>query len=125
MKLVAIAVIAALGFSSHAQAAATFEEIAAAVDASAFDEADDEWRRLMVARERSCGVYGADKNRRIDLIIDRYSALADAVSAGNESGAMEAGARLKSTVEASPRFGECWQALARRARLNSRLVNMF
>lgn len=123
--ILALASLSSIAFVAPASAAASFEKIASTVEADAFAEADDDWRRLMIGRVGACGEFGSNGLRRIDVLIDRYNAIAAAVSANDEAGAMSAGASFSNAVNSNARFSECWQAISRRVGVSSRLSAMF
>lgn len=128
MKNTAIALVAtfsAIGFSATAHAAATFEKVASTVETGAFANADDKWRRIIVNRFSACGAFGDGSSTRLDVIIDRYNDLAEAVSANNEAAAMEAGKAFASTVNQNERFGQCWDEVSHRVGVSTRLASMF
>ncbi|GAB4523295.1 MAG: hypothetical protein Kow00133_11200 [Amphiplicatus sp.] len=111
--------------AAPARAASSYEEIAALVKADAFAEADDDWRRRIAMRTSECGRFGDGDSRRIDILVDRYNALAEAVAAGDENAAMAAGERFAAAANANARFEKCWRELARRGGVPSRLARAF
>ncbi|HXI87173.1 MAG TPA: hypothetical protein VNH64_06915 [Parvularculaceae bacterium] len=128
MKLIVGTTLAALAIAAASPAFAkseSFAKIAAAVKINAFDKADENWRRIIANRFSVCGVYTNNGDRRIDVLIEEYQTLADAVSQNDEPAAMAAGRRLAATVAASPRFEDCWQEISRRVGVKSRLASMF
>lgn len=121
----AAAAVAATAHIAPASASASYHEISQAVDVAAFDSADAKWRRLMVNTTPNCGAYGSGSTRRIDVIIERYEELAQAIRANNEAAAMDAGARFASVVNTNDRFTDCWNKIARRVGAPLRLPSMF
>ena len=118
------ALFCALGISMIplAVSAASYEEVASLVAVDAFQDADDDWRRRMSQQKSECGYYGSQYDvRRVDILVERFNALAEAVSGNDESAAMEAGKSLYSAIDANPRFEACWRHVSRRAGVPSRL----
>lgn len=111
MKLAVIA-IAAAAF------AADLNAVRGAYVADAFDGADANWRRQVANRHQECGVFGKDRQRRVDLLVDRYNALGDALTAGDDAAADSAAQSLANAINANSRFGECWETLSKRARIS-------
>ena len=106
-------VIVAMALSSTVHAA-SFETIASDVDASAFQDADDGWRKVMVRRNAECGAYGKNDTRRIDVLISRYETLASALNAGDENAAREAAKKFSATATSNSRYEACWRAISRK-----------
>ena len=112
MKLAVIA-IAAAALAGPAFAA-DLDAARSAYVAGAFDDADADWRRRVANRHQECGMFGSDRQRRVDLLVDRYDALGAALTAGDNAAASAAAQSLSSAIGANSRFGECWKTLAKR-----------
>ncbi|MBB5519241.1 hypothetical protein [Amphiplicatus metriothermophilus] len=126
MRNAAIVIAAATAVAAApAWAASSYEEIAAMVKIDAFAEADEDWRRRIAMRTPECGRFGDRDSRRIDVLVERYNALADAVAAGDEAAAMAAGERFAAAAGANARFEKCWREIARRGGVKSRLARAF
>lgn len=117
MKLAVIA-IAAAALAGPAFAA-DLNAARGAYVADAFDDADANWRRQLANRYQECGVFGKDRQRRVDLLVDRYNALGDALTAGDDAAADSAAQSLANAINANSRFGACWETLAKRGRISS------
>lgn len=113
MKLAVIA-IAAAALAAPAFAA-DLDAARSAYVADAFDNADADWRRRVANRHQECGMYGSDRQRRVDLLVDRYNLLGDALAAGDAAAADKAAQSLATAIGANSRFGECWETLAKRS----------
>lgn len=80
----------------------------------AFDNADSSWRRITANSVVECGAYGGNGQRRIDVLIDRYEALGDALEGGDAGAIGEAAEGLKNAMTANGRFEKCWDKIARK-----------
>ena len=108
-----------------AVSAASYEEVADLVSVDAFQDADADWRRRVSQRKSECGYYGGQREtRRIDILVERFNDLADAVEANDEDGAMAAGKALYRTIDANARFTACWKHAARAAGVSPKLTRM-
>lgn len=108
-----------------AVSAASYEEVADLVSVDAFQDADADWRRRVSQRKSECGYYGGQREtRRIDILVERFNDLADAVEANDEDGAMAAGKALYRTIDANARFTACWKHAARKAGVSPKLTRM-
>lgn len=115
----------AVGMVPLAASAATYEEVADLVSVDAFDDADADWRRRVTQRVSECGYYGNQREtRRVDILVERFNDLADAVEANDQSGAMTAGKALYRTIDANARFTACWRHVSRRAGVSPKLTRM-
>ena len=112
MKIPVITLVATL-MAATSVAAIEYNDFADAVDVAAFEGVTDDWKRKTGNRFSECGVYGQDGNRRVDVLVSRYRALADAVSTGDESAATSAAQSLSRAVNANNRFKSCWKKIAR------------
>jgi tRNA G37 N-methylase TrmD len=128
MKNPALALTAALAAitSMAATSASAFEygALAANVNTAAFEKADDRWRRVTGNRIAQCGAYGQEGKRRIDVLVDRYRTLADAVSAGDESAALSAADSLSRAINANDRFETCWTKISRKEGVSGKFSRM-
>lgn len=128
MKTATIAIAAAtvaFGAASANPGTASYEEIASLVKIDAFADADNDWRRRVSMRTPECGRFGDRDSRRIDLLVERYNALAEAVAADDKDATMAAGERFAATANANARFKKCWREIARRGGVKSRLARAF
>jgi uncharacterized protein YmfQ (DUF2313 family) len=128
MKLISLTTttaVVALSLAAFPAGAVSFDKVTAAVDPTAFDEADAAWRRLTINRSSVCGAFGNDRVRRIDLIIDKYNALAEAVQSNDEAAATAAGKELTALVRKNERFAACWRSAATRVGISRNIVDMF
>ncbi len=112
MKTAMIAFVSAMLVAPAALA--SFDDVKQDYDASAFSDADSDWRRLTVNRVGDCGSYGSNNTRRIDVLIDKYQALGDAIQSGNNAAASEAAHDLADTITSTSRYESCWDAIARK-----------
>ena len=112
----------ALSLAPIAASASSYAEVAPLVSVDAFSQADADWRRRMTQERPECGFYGRQREqRRVDLLIERYNALADAVEAGDEAAVEAAGKALSRTIEQNNRFNACWRHASRKAGVPSKL----
>ncbi len=123
MKIPVTTFVAAL-LAATSASAIEYNDLADAVDTAAFENADADWQRLTANRISECGVFGRDGKRRINVLVERYRALADAVSAGDESAATSAAQSLSRAINANSRFETCWNKIARREGLSSGFTRM-
>lgn len=108
-----------------AASAASYEEVAGLVSADAFADADADWRRRVTQQKSECGYYGRQRDmRRVDVLIDRFNSLADAVSANDEAAATEAGKALYRAIDTNSRFSSCWKHISRKADVSPKLTQM-
>ena len=115
----------ALSVVPFAASATDYQEVADMVTVGAFNDADSDWRRRVVQQKSECGFYGSQReNRRVDVLIQRFNALSDAVEANDEAGAMSAGKSLYRAIDANPRFTACWRHVSRKAGVSPKLVRM-
>jgi hypothetical protein len=128
MKKTALALAATLVATTSlaATSASAFEynALAAAVDTAAFENADDNWKRMRANRILECRSFGKDRIRRVDVLVDRCRALADAVSAGDENAAINAAGSLSRAINANPRFETCWKRISRKQGISSKFTRM-
>lgn len=120
----AAALVATTSLAATSASAFEYSALAAAVDTTAFENADESWRRKSANRVAQCGAFGSEGNRRVDVLVDRYRALADAVSAGNESVAVNAADSLSRAINANPRFETCWKKIARKQGISGQFTRM-
>ena len=118
MKQLAIAAATGMMLFAGQASAANYEEIAAQVDTGAFADAGERWRRQISNRHAECGNINRTSVQRVDVLIDRYNSLAEAVANNDESAAMEAAAALSSRIESNQFYKKCWKAMAKRAKLS-------
>lgn len=112
----------AFGLAPVAASAGSYADVAPLVSIDAFSDADTDWRRYMIQQKAECGYFGRQREgRRVDVLIERYTVLADAVESGDEAAAMAAGKKLYLTIDQSDRFNACWSHIARKAGVSSRL----
>lgn len=112
----------AFGLAPVAASAGSYADVAPLVSIDAFSDADADWRRYMTQQKAECGYFGRQREqRRVDVLIERYTVLADAVESGDEAAAMAAGKTLYLTIDQSDRFNACWSHIARKAGVPSRL----
>jgi len=123
MKYAILSAAAAFALAASAQAA-TFQEVADAVDTSAFAKADDEWRADIIKDTGLCGRAGTTE-RPIDMLIEQYDVLAKAVEAGNESATMAAGKDFAKLVKSQKHIETCWNVLSRKTGLSRSLWKKF
>ncbi len=109
-----------------ATSASAFEygALADTVNTAAFQDADDKWRRVVGNRISQCGAYGQEGERRIDVLVDRYRTLVDAVSAGDEGAATSAADSLARAINANSRFGACWAEISRKEGVSGKFTRM-
>jgi|GEM_PF-3077548 len=112
-KKVLIAVAASMLASSPALAA-EYSEIRDGYSTEAFADADDRWRRLTSNRYDGCSRYGDKSKSRLDVLVDSYLAIGQALDANDEAATMAATERLSRAINVNDRFGECWKSIARR-----------
>jgi len=123
MKIPVITLIAALMAASSASAI-EYNDLTDSVDVAAFEGADAEWKRKTANRIEECGAYGNDGNRRVDVLVSRYRALADAVSADDSGAATGAAQSLSKAINANSRFEACWKKIARKEGISSGFTRM-
>lgn len=115
----------AISMAPLAVSAASYQEVADLVSADAFSDADSEWRKRIVQRTSECGYYGSQREtRRVDVLIERFNSLADAVESNDQQGAMAAGKALYRTIDSNARFSTCWRQVSRKAGVSSKLTKM-
>lgn len=108
-----------------AASAASYQEVAGLVSVDAFNDADSDWRRRITQQKSECGFYGTQREiRRVDVLIERFNSLADAVESNDEQGAMAAGKALYRTIDSNDRFTACWRHVSRKAGVSSKLTRM-
>lgn len=93
--------------------AASYSELADIYNRSAFQQADDDWRRFKVNRIGECGRIGRSHTRRVDILVDRYRAIGAAMDAGSQETAVAAAKSLSAAIERNSRFGKCWTRISR------------
>ncbi|NOX81860.1 MAG: hypothetical protein GXP06_02500 [Alphaproteobacteria bacterium] len=120
----AAALVATTSLAATSASAFEYSTLAAAVDTTAFENADDAWRRMHAKRISECRSFGKDRIRRVDVLVDRYRALADAVTAGDESAAINAAGSLSRAIKANPRFETCWKRISRKQGISSKFTRM-
>ncbi len=113
MKYLMISTLALSALIAAPASAASFDDLTAAVDIDAFSAADADWQRRMANRTGECGSYGKNDRTRVAVLVANYNAVAGAVSAGDEAGAMSAARELADRIDSSTRFEKCWNAIAR------------
>lgn len=118
MKKTALVAVAG-AFALSGAAFADYSKIQETYVQGAFADADDDWLRLTVNRYGDCGEYGSQGLRRIDVLVDRYNALGDALSSGNQEAAMAAAKSFSSLIEGSTRFESCWDSVSRKQGIRS------
>ncbi len=121
------ALLCALGVSlvPVAVSAATYQDVESLVAVDALEDADSDWRRLMAQQKSDCGYYGRQTEvRRVDVLVDRFNALADAVESNDEDAAMAAGKSLYAAIDANDRFSSCWRHVSRKAGVPSKLTRV-
>ncbi|MEQ8934498.1 MAG: hypothetical protein RIE56_01740 [Amphiplicatus sp.] len=123
MKYAILSAAAALALTVSAQAA-TFDEVADAVDTSAFAKADDEWRAAIIKDTGFCGRAGT-RERPIDMLIAQYEVIAKAVETGNESATMAAGKDFAKLIKSQKHIETCWNVLSRKTGLSRSLWKKF
>lgn len=121
MRLAAISLAAAAGLVGHAQAA-TYSDLEAGYNPQAFQSADDDWRRITANRIEECGRFGGDNLRRIDVLVDRYLAIGEAIDNSDEQAAVEAAKSLSKAIEANARFEKCWYEIARKEKIGRKFA---
>lgn len=112
MRSLILAVIGAAAIS--APAFASIDDVRAAYRADAFSFATDNWRRITANRNTDCAGVSSSSQRRVDILIERYDALGDALSSG-DAAAAEAAARSLNQTVSNPLFARCWDEISRRA----------
>lgn len=116
MKKILSVVLATTVFGlAGAASAQGMNDVVETYKADAFDNADDRWRRITANRIDECGNYGDTRNSRLNVLIDRYQAIGEAMAQGNNAGAERAAKALSEAINANSRFEKCWTKVARRA----------
>ncbi|MFQ5562202.1 MAG: hypothetical protein ACE5FO_01410 [Parvularculaceae bacterium] len=121
MRLITLSAILAL--ASPASFANDLEDFASSFNAGAFDDFDAKKLRLIANRYSECGSFGDSGKTRAELLVSRYRALAEAITAGDESQTMEKVAAFVRAAEANSRFEKCWTRLRRKSGVPSDFVN--
>lgn len=117
-----IAMIAFAGALLVGQTAmASYNDVKEGYVSGAFADVDDDWMRMTTNRYGDCGEYGSKGYTRVGVLVARYNALGAALDAGDDAAAREAAAKLNTTIEASPRFEGCWDAVSRKAGISRSL----
>lgn len=78
----------------------------------AFDDADDDWRRIIANRTEECGPFGANNTRRIDILISRYEDVGNAIAGGDDAAIAAAAQNFAKTAAMNERFEACWDKIA-------------
>ena len=89
----------------------------------AFSDADDTWRRRTANRTKACGTYKAGK-RRIDVLIDRYEAIGEAIKTDDAAATEVATKRFAKAMSANERFTECWEKIASKTNISDDFTKM-
>ncbi len=120
----AATLVATTSLAATSASAFEYSALTETVNTAAFEDADDTWLRVTGNRIDQCGAYGQEGNRRIDVLVERYRTLADAVSAGNQSAALSAADSLASAVNANSRFEACWTKISRKQGVSGKFTRM-
>jgi len=119
-----IFVLGAVALATTSAAAVEYNELAEAVDVDAFADVDETWTKWAKTRIDACGAYGKNNTLRVDILVDRYRILADAVSVGDEEAAMSAASSLSAAINANGRFATCWKKIARKEGIPSSFARL-
>lgn len=115
MSKTILAAFAALVAVSAPAIAVDYSELKSAYSAEGFAGADERWRRLTSNRYAECSRYGDKSNTRLNVLVDNYLAIGEALQSNNEAAAMAATERLSRSINNNKRFEACWNSVARRA----------
>ncbi len=114
MKNLIILTAAAMAASTMSAVALEADDVRSAYSADAFDGADADWRRITANRVDGCGRYGEKRTARVDVLIDRYLAIGEALDANDNAAAVTATERLSRAINLNGRFEMCWDKISRR-----------
>lgn len=124
MSKTILAAFAAFVAVSAPATAADYSQIRAAYSEEGFAGADERWRRLTSNRYDECSRYGDKSNTRLNVLVDNYLAIGEALQSNNQAAAMAATERLSTTINSSKRFKGCWNTVARRADVSREFRDM-
>lgn len=102
-------------------ALAGVETIKESYTPGAFADADYDWRRMTANRTPDCGAFGNMDQRRVDVLIERYETLGEALESGVAAEITEAAQSLNALVTANSRFETCWDVIARKQDISRKL----
>lgn len=118
-----ITIAAAMTIATSA-GAADYSEIRDGYSTDAFSDANERWRRITSNRYDVCSRYGDKSNTRLNVLVDRYLAIGEALDANDEAATMAATKKLARAVNINGRFAECWNTIARREGVSAEFRDM-
>lgn len=114
MKKLVLSTIAAIAASTMTASALEAGDVRNAYAPDAFSDADATWRRITANRIDECGRYGDKRKSRLDVLVDTYLAIGDALDANDDGAAVAATERLSRAISINGRFEKCWDRISRR-----------
>ena len=115
-KIFLAAVAASMAIAAPA-IALDYSDIRDGYSADAFSGADERWRRITSNRYGECSRFGDKSSTRLDVLVDRYLAIGEALEANDETAAMAATEKLAKAIKVNGRFEECWNKVSRREKV--------